>query len=446
MQKLKGFDLLKSLGSPKYILAPMVDQSELAFRMLCRSYDVDLCYTPMFHSKMWVSDENYRRSQFSTCAGDAPLVVQFCGNDAATLVSAGRLLLTRVAAENLRDNVSAIDLNLGCPQGIAKRGRYGSFLMEEPKLICGILRELDRELPVPISCKVRIFPQVQDTLHYVEQLLDTGIAMIGVHGRTREQKGIHTGLADWEQIRMVRELCDTRGVPVIANGNILSREDADACINYTGAAAVMSAESILANPALFSQKKVDCLTLTRQYLEIVHQYHHQYQQYHQQYQQQQQQQQFQQQHSATLSPPSPPPHKSIMRSHLFKMLYPVLHRHNDLREMCGSQAHTIEQFQAVLQACEKRALSDGFISHKPYNINRHPTSPQVAITPVQQQQQYLSHDTPVQQQQHLLHDTPVQQQQLQQSMLHDAPVQLQQLQQSSASLLGMSCMFNDIQE
>lgn len=106
--------------------------------MMMRKNGAQLCYTPMIHANLFVNDHTYRRSAFSTVADDRPLIVQFCANDPQTLLKACRLV------ENFCDGV---DLNLGCPQLIAKRGRYGAYLQVVFHLIlflffCRILFEI----------------------------------------------------------------------------------------------------------------------------------------------------------------------------------------------------------------------------------------------------------------------------------------------------------------
>ena len=86
-------------------MAPMVDQSELPFRMLAREYGADLCYTPMLHARLYSErNEEQRARMWETCKDDRPLLVQFCGHDPKVLLEAGK------AVEHLCDGV---DLNLG---------------------------------------------------------------------------------------------------------------------------------------------------------------------------------------------------------------------------------------------------------------------------------------------------------------------------------------------
>jgi len=241
----------------------MVDGSELAFRMLTRKYGVTLAYTPMLHSKIFSEEPKYRKTFFTTCgAEDRPLFAQFCANDPDTLLAAARLV---------EDRCDAVDINFGCPQGIARRGKYGAFLLEDTELVCSLVNILHRHLNIPVTAKIRLLPDLQQTLYLAERIQEAGASILTVHGRTKEMKQQFTGLADWDAIKTVREKMT---IPVFSNGNIQYFDDVQKCMDHTGCCGVMSAEGLLANPALFGgPNPPHPVQLAREYLDFADEYH-----------------------------------------------------------------------------------------------------------------------------------------------------------------------------
>ncbi|CAK9315630.1 unnamed protein product [Citrullus colocynthis] len=229
-----------NLGRPKLIVAPMVDNSELPFRLLCRKYGAEAAYTPMLHSRIFTENEKYRNMEFTTCQEDRPLFVQFCANDPDVLLEAAR---------RVEPYCDYVDLNLGCPQRIARRGNYGAFLMDNLPLVKAIVEKLASNLQVPVSCKIRIFPNLQDTINYARMLEEAGCSLLAVHGRTRDEKDGKKFRANWSAISAVKNAVR---IPVLANGNIRHMEDVNNCLQETGVEGVLSAETLLENPALFA--------------------------------------------------------------------------------------------------------------------------------------------------------------------------------------------------
>ncbi|GAM87376.1 hypothetical protein ANO11243_054000 [Dothideomycetidae sp. 11243] len=173
---------------------------------------------------------------------DRPLFVQFCANKPDEFLAAAKMVAPYC---------DAVDLNLGCPQGIAKRGNYGAFLQEDWPTIEALISTLHKELSVPVTAKFRIQETREKTLDYARMILDAGASIITVHGRERHQKGHNTGLADWDAIRHLRENLPKETV-IFANGNILQYGDVEACLEATGADGIMSAEGNLYDPSIFA--------------------------------------------------------------------------------------------------------------------------------------------------------------------------------------------------
>ena len=242
------------------------------------------------------------------------------------------------AAKYVEDRCDAVDLNLGCPQQIAKRGTFGAFLMDDWDLVFKLINTLHVNLKVPVTAKFRVFDTLEKTLAYAKMIRRAGAQIVTVHGRTREMKGHKTGLADWSKIRAVKEALD---IPVFANGNMLYPEDWRDCLAYTGCDGVMSAEGNLYNPTLYhpdvgrdlsvlsqqgadhsSYAPLEIVRVAHEYLDIV----------------------------AGLKTPTSP---SALKGHMFKITRPALAIHTDLRPVLG-KARSYDEVQGEERVKEYR--------------------------------------------------------------------------------------------
>lgn len=107
--------------------------------------------------------------------------MQFCGNDPQTILKAAKLV---------EDKCDAVDLNVGCPQTIARRGNYGSYLLEQTELLVNIVRTLHEGLTIPVTVKIRCLPDMDATIALARALQDAGCSILTVHGRMRDEKKV----------------------------------------------------------------------------------------------------------------------------------------------------------------------------------------------------------------------------------------------------------------
>ena len=253
------YEKYKKIGSPKYIAAPMVGQSELAFRMMVRKYGAQLCYTPMIDAEIFVNNLEYQHELFTTVAYDRPLIAQFAANDP-------NILLT--AAKKIADQCDFIDINLGCPQAVARRHNYGAWLMEDPYTIYKLINTLTSNLKIPVSCKIRIFESIENTIKYAKMLENAGCSLLTIHGRERKSN-MNLEPANWEHIKEVKKHLN---IPVIVNGSINNLTTAQECLEFTGCDGVMAASHLLENPCLFSGKTISPKKIALEYLDFAQEY------------------------------------------------------------------------------------------------------------------------------------------------------------------------------
>lgn len=361
-----------------------------------------LAYTPMLHARLFSEDEKYRRAHFQAVRPgsetpwldgnpsiDRPLFVQFCANDTNHLLS---------AAKQVAPYCDAVDLNLGCPQGIARKGHYGAFLQEDQDLIFRLINTLHKELPVPVTAKIRILETKEETLAYAQNVLKAGASILTVHGRRREQKGHQTGLADWKMIKFLRDSLPPETV-IFANGNLLQESDIESCLEATGADGVMSAEGNLSDPAIFSKPpppgeegreywrgkdgrggyRVDAVV--RRYLNILHEHALSGQAperrplflpgedtaWMEESEQQEEEPATKRRKKDSGKGKEQGPNMSAMQPHMFHLLRHLVSKHTDVRDMLAkSRLGDMDAYERILTAVERK-VAEGLIEYERTN-------------------------------------------------------------------------------
>mmetsp|Transcript_26375 Transcript_26375/g.55084 ORF Transcript_26375/g.55084 Transcript_26375/m.55084 type:complete len:637 (-) Transcript_26375:24-1934(-) len=420
--------------SPKHILAPMVAQSDLPFRLMCEQlYDVHLSYTQMIHAHNFAEEngetfrtnhldvypqsiardillgrvdrhvivltspqvnalkglseddiEEARKRIMSAIARSQgigseptleikPTVVQIASHDPDVAVRAAMMILERSGSMSCDSGgtspVTAIDLNLGCPQSIARKGGYGAFLHDDsPDTTYSVLSKLRSKLPqeIGVTAKIRLPPTQahadagklgnmskisgpQTIDERMRCLIDCGVDLITVHGRTRFENKVTVGAADWDAVEQcvqsARDYSGDAHYPIFANGGIECYHDVKKCLYKTNASGVMSSESLLEVPGLFCPGKGDMASsgTAKDVLERQLGYADMYLDY------------------ATVFPPLSGSlgvrggSFNVVRSHLFKFLHRYLEENEDLRSWLGDQAlNTIKQARDLLTDLRSR--------------------------------------------------------------------------------------------
>jgi len=165
----------------------------------------------------------------------------------------------------LEEECDAVDINLGCPQKIARKGNYGAFLLSQQQIVLDIIKNLNENLKIPVTCKIRCLKTEEETLDLCMKIEQAGCSMLTVHGRTKEHNKRLIGPTNWKIIKTIKE---TLSIPVIANGGIRSLADFNKCLEYTGCDGVMTSEAILENPAFFDPSWPHIEKVMHEYVEL----------------------------------------------------------------------------------------------------------------------------------------------------------------------------------
>ena len=237
MLQLKTLTLKSSI-----IQSPMAGCTDLAYRLLSRSYGMEFCFLEMVSAESLVRQNFGAHELMKTVPQDKPLGAQLVGCRPEAMGEAAKIV------ENL--GYDLLDLNLGCPvPKIAGQGA-GSALLSQPDQTRDIFKAVVQSIKkIPVTVKMRLGVQDasgKEAVHIAKIAEECGISAITVHGRTRAQG--YSGFADYDAIRKVKEAVK---IPVIGNGDVLNGADAQRLKNTANVDGIMIGRGGLGNPWIF---------------------------------------------------------------------------------------------------------------------------------------------------------------------------------------------------
>ncbi|MBQ9690793.1 MAG: tRNA dihydrouridine synthase DusB [Eggerthellaceae bacterium] len=226
----------------------MAGVNDVAFRQLCKEQGATLTFTEMVSTKALSFGSQKSQKLLDRAPLEDVVGIQIFGHEPKIMAQE-----CVVIAENMTPHVSRIDINMGCPvRKIAGKGD-GAALLKDPVLAAEIVQACARALApyrIPLSIKMRMgYARDENTApDFALRMQEAGAQALTIHGRTAAQ--MYTGVANWDVIAQIKEALS---IPVVANGDVKSAQDAVDIIEHTGADAIMVARAVRGNPWLFAQ-------------------------------------------------------------------------------------------------------------------------------------------------------------------------------------------------
>ena len=226
----------------KLFVAPMAGVTDRPFRQLCKKFGAGLAVSEMVasNSLLWGSQKTRRRANHE---GEVdPISVQIAGADPAMMADAARY--------NVAQGAQIIDINMGCPAKKVCNTMAGSALLKDETLVGRILEAVVKAVDVPVTLKFRTGWDAanRNALKVTRIAEDSGVQLLSLHGRTRACG--FSGRAEYDTIREVKR---STHLPVVANGDIDTPEEAKQVLEHTGADGIMIGRAAQGRPWIFRE-------------------------------------------------------------------------------------------------------------------------------------------------------------------------------------------------
>ena len=226
----------------KLLLAPMAGITDRPYRDVCRHYGAGLSSSEMISSDMSLLKTRKTQQRLPQKDEPGPRSAQIVGTEPKIMAAAARF--------NVERGANIIDLNMGCPAKKVCNKAAGSALMRDTELVAKILKEVIAAVDVPVTLKIRTgwAASQRNALEIANIAEQAGIASLAVHGRTRNQA--YTGFAEYETIRQIKQ---SLSIPILANGDIKTIEDARFIFEYTQVDGLMLGRISHGQPWIFKE-------------------------------------------------------------------------------------------------------------------------------------------------------------------------------------------------
>ena len=230
-------------------LAPMAGFSDRAMRYVCHSMGAEYSVTEMISAKAVTFGDKKTFSLARIKDDEGPVGLQIFGSEPDVMARAANILSEHKWEEGFVAP-NAIDINMGCPVAKIFNNGEGSALMKNPDLIYRITKAVKENTELPVTVKIRtgINQEAKNAVECALAAEDGGATLITVHGRTKTQ--MYSGIVDRETIKNVKQ---SLHIPVIANGDVLSGDDAVSMLRDTGADGVAIGRGAVGNPFVFKE-------------------------------------------------------------------------------------------------------------------------------------------------------------------------------------------------